>query len=133
MGTRIRKITHKVVNMVWIRLRGSHLAIPEWARYIGKEEGGKVVAFANYPVWDSEVGELRDHLLYERTRENTQYWYIGDDIENIFRAEGTDIVNVSQCETIRREVMHNVTEGNQPVCKAATVPIWERKKAEAKV
>lgn len=126
--TRLRKMTHHEQAMKWVRIRGCHLAVPVWARYIGKEGGERVVAFKEYPVWDEELQELRDHLLYERTRENTVFWYVGDDKEGIFKREGSDIVNLSQCEIIRHEVMNNVTEGNQLVCKAATVPIWERKK-----
>lgn len=131
-STRVRKLTHAQVEVKWVRIRGCHLAVPMWAKYIGKERGGRVVALKEYPVWDEELGELRDHLLYERTRCNTQFWYVGDDIESIFTREGSDIVNLSQCETIRSEVMNNVTEGNQPVCKAANVPIWERKRQAAK-
>lgn len=131
-STRLRKVTHEQEEMKWVRLRGCHLAVPIWARYIGKEGGDRVVALREYPVWDDELQELRDHLLYERTRANTRFWYIGDDKENIFTRVGNDIVNLSQCETIRSEVMYNVTEGNQLVCKAATVPIWERKKNAGK-
>lgn len=115
----------QTLRMTKVEYGGCVFWVPEWAEYIGKENQSRVLALDCYPVWDTELRQLRSHLLIPRTRENTRYWYIGTDVESIFE-EGTDLVHISKCRKIRTMRMA-MREGSQEINKAhARKPLWER-------